>query len=77
MAAAMGAPVSDEAATEPASFSGRGHAVSKRCAAGVVALSPEEARVRAVAEVVSALVRGVQEGQDVDLNELKTKARAR
>ncbi len=34
-------------------------------------LSADEARVRAIAEVVSALVVGVREGRDVDLNQLK------
>lgn len=39
---------------------------------GAAALSPDEARVRAVADIVAALVAGVRDGLDVDLNELKT-----
>ena len=35
-------------------------------------LSPEETRVRAVAELVSLLVASVREGRDVDLNQLKS-----
>lgn len=34
-------------------------------------LPPEEARVRAVAEIVQALINSVREGKDVDLNSLK------
>lgn len=34
-------------------------------------LPPDEARVRAVAETVAALIQGVKEGKDVDLNVLK------
>ncbi len=34
-------------------------------------LAPEEARVRAIAEVVDALIQGVRDGRDVDLNGLK------
>ena len=37
-------------------------------------LPPEEARVRAVAEVVQALINGVRDGNDVDLNSLKMAA---
>lgn len=36
-----------------------------------VGMSHEEARVRAIAEVVSALIRGVRDGRDVNLNALK------
>ncbi|GAX72976.1 hypothetical protein CEUSTIGMA_g429.t1 [Chlamydomonas eustigma] len=36
-----------------------------------VQLPPDEARVRAIAEVVQALINGVREGKDVDLNALK------
>lgn len=54
-------------AEAPPSFSGRS---SKK--AVVAGLSPEEARVRAVAEVVNCLIQGVKEGKDVDLNQLKT-----
>ena len=39
-----------------------------------VQLPPEEARVRAVAEVVQALINGVRDGNDVDLNSLKMAA---
>ena len=35
-------------------------------------LAPDEARVRAISEIVSALVSGVRSGQDVDLNALKS-----
>ncbi|EFJ47119.1 hypothetical protein VOLCADRAFT_61745 [Volvox carteri f. nagariensis] len=34
-------------------------------------MSTDEARVRAIAELVSALVSGVRDGRDVDLNQLK------
>lgn len=34
-------------------------------------LPPEEARVRAIAECVNALINDVHEGRDVDLNRLK------
>lgn len=34
-------------------------------------LDPQEARVRATAETVAALIRGVKEGKDIDLNVLK------
>eukprot|EP00955_Chlamydomonas_euryale_P093219 364772-Chlamydomonas_euryale.AAC.8 len=36
-----------------------------------LALPPDEARVRAVAEIVRLLIAGVKEGSDVDLNALK------
>jgi hypothetical protein len=36
-----------------------------------VALTQEEARVRAVADTVTALIQTVREGRDVDLNQLK------
>lgn len=36
-----------------------------------VVLPPEEARVRAVAEVVHILIQAVKEGKDIDLNQLK------
>mmetsp|Transcript_14236 Transcript_14236/g.38587 ORF Transcript_14236/g.38587 Transcript_14236/m.38587 type:complete len:586 (-) Transcript_14236:641-2398(-) len=36
-------------------------------------LDPEEARVRAVAETVAALIQAVKEGKDIDLNTLKTR----
>ena len=35
-------------------------------------LPPEEARVRAVAEIVQALINGIREGKDIDLNSHKT-----
>lgn len=38
-------------------------------------LPPEEARVRAIAECVNALINDVQEGRDVDLNRLKADVR--
>jgi hypothetical protein len=38
-------------------------------------LPPEEARVRAIAEVVNGLIQAVQEGRDVDLNQLKMEVR--
>jgi hypothetical protein len=44
---------------------------------GLAALPPAEARVRAIAEVVNGLIRGVQEGRDVDLNQLKAEVRGR
>jgi elongator complex protein 3 len=37
----------------------------------VTGLSQEEARVRAVAETVAALIQNVKSGKDVDLNSLK------
>jgi hypothetical protein len=65
----------------PASFSGRTSTAaaanapkqpkSRRGGAPLPMLPPEEARVRAIAEVVNALIKGVQEGRDVDLNDLK------
>lgn len=64
----MGQPAMDEAA--PASFSGRNQVTRKK--GGLAGLPPEEARVRAVAEVVNGLIQGVKEGKDVDLNQLKT-----
>jgi len=59
-------------ADRPASFSGRNGSRKSSIAAG---LAPEEARVRAVAEVVNALIKAVKEGQDVDLNQLKMEVR--
>jgi hypothetical protein len=55
---------------EPASFSGRSHVSRKGI--GHAALPPEEARVRAIAETVNHLIQAVKQGQDVDLNQLKT-----
>lgn len=40
-------------------------------------MGADEARVRAIAEVVSLLVAGVREGRDVDLNQLKCEVRGR
>mmetsp|Transcript_2365 Transcript_2365/g.5929 ORF Transcript_2365/g.5929 Transcript_2365/m.5929 type:complete len:600 (-) Transcript_2365:243-2042(-) len=37
----------------------------------IISLPPEEARVRAVAETVAALIQGVKEGRDIDLNVTK------
>lgn len=62
----------DAADTGAASFSGRTFNRSRKATAALSALPPEEARVRAIAEVVNALIQGVQEGKDVDLNLLKT-----
>lgn len=67
------------AATEPqdegaSSYSGK--VFRKKGGSNPMAmLPPEEARVRAIAEVVNSLIQAVQEGRDVDLNELKTKVR--
>ncbi|GFR51456.1 hypothetical protein Agub_g13865, partial [Astrephomene gubernaculifera] len=44
---------------------------SGAAASGMATMSPDEARVRAIAELVSLLVSGVREGRDVDLNALK------
>lgn len=55
-----------------ASYSGRTYSKSKRGGSTLLQLPPEEARVRAIAEVVNGLIQAVQEGRDVDLNELKT-----
>lgn len=55
---------------EPASFSGRSHVSRKGM--GQAVLPPEEARVRAIAEIVNHLIQAVKQGQDVDLNNLKT-----
>ncbi|GAB4818929.1 hypothetical protein N2152v2_005975 [Parachlorella kessleri] len=38
---------------------------------GAVVLDPNEARVRAIADIVSALVQGIKNGVDVDLNMVK------
>lgn len=59
-------------AETPATFYGRSYTSKKSAVAG---LSPEEARVRAVAEVVNSLIQGIKEGKDVDLNQLKTEVR--
>lgn len=40
----------------------------------VVDFSPEESRVRAIAEIVGQLVTGVKEGRDVNLNAIKYEA---
>jgi elongator complex protein 3 len=40
----------------------------------VLNLPPDEARVRAVAEIVSSLLGSVREGKDVDLNSIKMQA---
>jgi hypothetical protein len=66
----MGQPAAEEAG--PVSFSGRVYLSRKNNRATVTGLPPEEARVRAVAEVVNGLIAGVKEGKDVDLNQLKT-----
>ncbi|WIA11090.1 hypothetical protein OEZ85_011236 [Tetradesmus obliquus] len=67
----MGQPTAEEAG--PESFSGRVFlSRPKNNRATVTGLPPEEARVRAVAEVVNGLIAGVKEGKDVDLNQLKT-----
>lgn len=60
----MGAPE----APEPASFSGR---TTSRSRKSVVVLPPEEARVRAIAEIVNTLIQSVRDGKDVDLNTLR------
>lgn len=42
---------------------------------GVVAtLNEDEARVRCIAEIVSAMVQGCRKGENVDLNALKSEA---
>jgi hypothetical protein len=69
----MGQPAAEEAG--PESFSGRVYLSRKNNRATVTGLPPEEARVRAVAEVVNGLIAGVKEGKDVDLNQLKTEVR--
>ena len=38
----------------------------------LLSLSPEEARVRCIADIVQALVDGVRKGSDVDLNQVST-----
>ena len=69
----MGAAV-DAQEEGAASFSGRVHNKPRK-GGPLTALPPEEARVRALAEVVNALILAVQEGRDVDLNQLKTEVR--
>lgn len=54
-----------------ASFSGRTR-IPTRKGNALSMLPPEEARVRAIAEVVNGLIQGVQEGKDVNLNQLKS-----
>lgn len=41
---------------------------------GLAVLPPEEARVKAIAEIIGELVAGVREGRDVDLNNVKREA---
>ncbi|KAL3151943.1 Elongator subunit [Trebouxia sp. C0010 RCD-2024] len=53
----------------PNAFSGS--AKSHKNRKGLVVLPPEEARVKAIAEIVGELVAGVKEGRDVDLNHVK------
>lgn len=71
MAPAAAAASLPEAAAA-ASYSGR---LKRGGCSSAPTLAPEEARVRAVAEVVNALIAGVKEGRDVDLNQLKTEVR--
>lgn len=56
----------------PNAFSGS--AKSHKNRKGLVVLPPEEARVKAIAEIVGELVAGVKEGRDVDLNHVKREA---
>ncbi|KAL3142875.1 Elongator subunit [Trebouxia sp. C0009 RCD-2024] len=56
----------------PNAFSGSGKSHKNR--KGLVVLPPEEARVKAIAEIVGELVAGVKEGRDVDLNNVKREA---
>lgn len=73
----MGATTDDSTTAAAASFSGRTRIPSKRTGGNPLALlPPEEARVKAIAEVVNGLIQAVQEGRDVDLNALKTEVRA-
>ena len=46
---------------------------ASECSRGQIKINlpPAEARVRAIAEVVQALISGVRDGRDVDLNNLK------
>ena len=37
----------------------------------LLALSPDEARVRCIADIVQALVDGIRKGSDVDLNQVR------
>lgn len=76
-AAAAADATSDAGDAGAASFSGRTFNRSRKATAALSALPPEEARVRAIAEVVNALIQGVQEGKDVDLNLLKTQVSSR
>ncbi|DBB16531.1 TPA: Elongator subunit, variant 2 [Trebouxia sp. C0006] len=56
----------------PKAFAGSTKVIKNR--KGLVVLPPEEARVKAIAEIVSELVAGVKEGRDVDLNNVKREA---
>ncbi|DBA82031.1 hypothetical protein WJX77_010638 [Trebouxia sp. C0004] len=56
----------------PKAFTGSTKVIKNR--KGLVVLPPEEARVKAIAEIVSELVAGVKEGRDVDLNNVKREA---
>lgn len=67
----MGAATTTIDEDKAASFSGRRITSRKAAVTGLASLPPEEARVRAIAEVVNGLIQGVQEGKDVDLNQLK------
>jgi hypothetical protein len=53
----------------PATYLGRSSVVSRK---GAPVLPPDEARVRAIADIVNTLIQAVKSGQDVDLNQLKT-----
>ncbi|KAA6429872.1 MAG: elongator complex 3-like [Trebouxia sp. A1-2] len=59
----------------PKAFAGTTKVTKNR--KGLVVLPPEEARVKAIAEIVSELVAGVKEGRDVDLNNVKREASLR
>lgn len=74
--AVMGADAQQQDGAAAASFSGRTRTnLKKGSSKALTMLPPEEARVRAIAEVVNSLIQGVQEGRDVDLNELKSQVR--
>lgn len=56
----------------PKAFAGSTKVIKNR--KGLVVLPPEEARLKAIAEIVSELIAGVKGGRDVDLNNVKREA---
>lgn len=68
-------PGEDGAKDDVPSFSGRVHNGSRKNPLHL--LPPEEARVRAVAEIINTLIKRVKEGKDVNLNQLRMEVGSR